>query len=85
MIRPAPRSFAPMVAHNPTAPCAKIATVSPISICACSAPISPVLSMSQAYTAASSLNSSGIGARFPRAAGTRKYSAMLPSTCAVYL
>ncbi|STQ62195.1 Uncharacterised protein [Gordonia bronchialis] len=48
MMRPAPRSRAPIVAHNPTAPWAKTTTVSPISIWACSAPISPVLSMSQA-------------------------------------
>lgn len=73
-----------MVADSPTAPWANTATESPRRRWQCSAPMKPVESMSQAYTAASLLTASGIGARLAIACGTMKYSAMLPSRWAVY-
>ena len=60
MTSPAPSSRAPAVAHKPTGPCAKTATVPPAGISAFSAPTSPVDSMSVVYSACSSLRSSGI-------------------------
>lgn len=48
MMSPAPSSFAPIVAHSPTAPWAKIATLPSNGILEFSAPAKPVGSMSHA-------------------------------------
>src|SRR5215210_9256221 len=85
MMRPAPSSLQPMVAESPTAPWAKIATVSPNSSSACSAPMNPVESISVAYTAWWSESPSGIGVRLACALLTRKYWAIFPSLWTVNL
>ena len=79
MIRVAPSSLAPAVAQRPIGPWAKTATVSPILMPPFSAPTKPVDMMSGHISTSSSLRSSGTGARFAIASGTRTYSAWQPS------
>ena len=79
MIRVAPISRAPAVAQRPIGPWAKTATVSPIRTPPLSAPEKPVDMMSGHMRTCSSLRSSGTGARFVMASGTRRYSAWEPS------
>jgi 3-hexulose-6-phosphate synthase len=61
--KPAPRRRAIIVAHSPTGPWAKTATVPPGGMLAFSAPAKPVVIMSVVYKACSSLNAFGVGAR----------------------
>ncbi|MNY02124.1 hypothetical protein D3C86_1346830 [compost metagenome] len=79
MIRLAPRSLAPAVAHRPIGPWANTATMSPILMLAASAPAKPVDMMSGHISTCSSLRPSGTGARLAWASGTSTYSAWVPS------
>ena len=75
----APKRRAPAVAHKPIGPWANTTTVSPILMCAFSAPAKPVDMMSGHISTCSSVKPSGIGAKLACASGTSTYSACVPS------
>ena len=75
----APIIRAPACPHNPIGPCAKTATLSPSRTPPLSAAAKPVEAMSASSKTCSSVNVSGMSARFACANGS-EYSACVPST-----